>query len=194
MWDANGDKAAGTWAEVFGDSVHADEVFMAWHYARYVQSIVTQGKHAYEIPMYVNTWLSARGATPGEFPSGGPEPWVVDVWKAAAPAIDIYSPDLYSTSFVDWCLRYHRNGNPLYMPETRGGAPGAANVFYALGEEAGLGFSPFAIDATYDDNAPLVASYSVIGKLAPLILEHQAKAEIFTVLFWIRITRRWSSR
>ena len=29
LWDANGDKTTGAWAEVFGDTVRADEIFMA---------------------------------------------------------------------------------------------------------------------------------------------------------------------
>ena len=39
LWDANGDKTSGTWAEVFGDTARADEIFMAWHYARYIQAV-----------------------------------------------------------------------------------------------------------------------------------------------------------
>lgn len=178
LWDTNGNKTSGTWPEVFGDSIRADEIFMAWHYARYVHAVTAAGKSAYDIPMYVNTWLTERGGTPGEYPSGGPEPWVVDVWKAAGSAIDIYSPDLYSTYFVDWCTRYHRNGNPLYMPETRGGAAGAANVFYAVGEDAALGFSPFAIDMTPEPEGPLAASYRALAQLAPVILDHQTKGEV----------------
>jgi hypothetical protein len=38
LWDANGDKTTGTWAEVFGDGERADEIFMAWHYARFIQA------------------------------------------------------------------------------------------------------------------------------------------------------------
>ena len=30
-----GDKTSGTWAQVFGDTTRADEIFMAWNYARY---------------------------------------------------------------------------------------------------------------------------------------------------------------
>jgi len=140
IWDANGDKTSGTWAEVFGDTVRADEIFMAWHYARFIQKVAAGGKAAYDIPMYANTWLAGDDGTPGGYPSGCPEPWVVDVWRAAGTALDLYAPDLYDPNFILWSRRYHRAGNPLYMPETRGGEAGAANVFYALGEEAGVGF------------------------------------------------------
>ncbi|MGD0911983.1 MAG: DUF5597 domain-containing protein [Terracidiphilus sp.] len=178
LWDANGDKTAGTWAEVFGDTPRADEIFMAWLYARYIQAVGARGKAEYNIPMYVNTWLANDLATPGDYPSGCPEPWVVDIWRAAGTAIDIYSPDLYAPNFVEWCRRYHRDGNPLYMPETRGEAAGAGDVFYALGEEAGLGFSPFAIESEAIETDPLKESYATIAKLAPMILAHQQSGDI----------------
>jgi hypothetical protein len=178
LWDAHGAKAAGTWTEVFGDGERADEVFMAWQYARYIQAVAARGKAEYDIPMYVNTWLAGDDTPPGEYPSGGPEPRVQDAWRAAGSALDIYSPDLYGTNFVEWCRRYHRNGNPLYMPETRGGAAGAANVFYALGEDAGIGFSPFAIESEANDTDPLGESYKAIAAVAPLLLEHQSAGDV----------------
>lgn len=178
LWDANGDKTSGTWAEVFGDTARADEIFMAWHYARYIQAVGASGKTEYNIPMYVNTWLNDYDAKPGGYPSGCPEPWVVDIWRAAGSAIDIYAPDLYATDFEEWCRLYHRDGNPLYMPEARGEAVGAANVFYALGEEAGLGFSPFGIESEASDKDPLGESYATLAKIAPLILAHQQTGDI----------------
>jgi hypothetical protein len=128
--------------------------------------------------MYVNTWLAGDDSTPGNYPSGCPEPWVVDVWRAAGTALDFYSPDLYDPNFMLWSRRYRRAGNPLYMPETRGGAAGAANVFYALGEEAGMGFSPFGIDGELDPKGALAESYRAIESLAPILLEHQAAGDL----------------
>jgi len=194
LWELNGAKTAGTWAEVFGDTARADEIFMAWHYARFIQAVTARGKAAYNIPMYVNTWLAGDDSTPGDYPSGCPEPWVVDVWKAAGTAIDFYAPDLYADNFTEWSRRYHRDGNPLFMPEARGGATGAANVFYALGEEAGIGFSPFAIEDEIDEKpgsgtgpgtnsgvspgASLAASYAALARIAPQLLEAQAAGSV----------------
>ena len=178
LWDANGNRIAGTWAEVFGDTERADEIFMAWHYAHFIQAVAKAGKAEYDIPMYVNTWLAGDKTPPGEFPSGCPEPWVVDVWRAAGSSLDFYAPDLYDPRFEVWSRRYHRDGNPLYMPETRGGAAGAANVYYALGEEAGMGFSPFAIESEANDKDPLGESYNVLASIAPLLLEHQAAGDV----------------
>lgn len=178
LWDANGNKTSGTWTQVFGDTERADEVFMAWNYASYIQAVAAAGKAEYDIPMYVNTWLEGETTPPGQYPSGGPEPRVYDVWKAAGSSLDIYAPDLYAADFVAWCRRYHREGNPLFMPETRGREAGAANVFYALGEEAGIGFSPFAIESEASDTDPLAASYHLIAQIETLLLEHQSAGDV----------------
>jgi len=178
LWDANGDKMVGAWAEVFGDSARADEIFMAWNYARFVHGVTARGKAVYNIPMYVNTWLMGDNTPPGDYPSGGPEPRVMDIWKAAGSALDFYAPDLYASNFTDWCRRYHRDGNPLFMPEAQGRSTAAANVFYALGEEAGFGFSPFAIEDEADPKGDLAASYRLLATLEPLIVAHQTDGTV----------------
>jgi hypothetical protein len=178
LWQQQGEKTSGTWTELFGSSPRTDEIFMAWNYARYIQFITSKAKEAYNLPMYVNAWLADEGAVPGSYPSGGPLPRVVDIWKAAGTAIDIYAPDLYAPNFSHWSSRYHRDGNPLFMPETRGGVAGAANVFYAVGEHAAIAFSPFAIDGFEEGTTELGASYSVIGSIAPILFEQQPKGNV----------------
>jgi len=178
LWLKQGEKTSGTWTQVFGDTVRADEIFMAWNYARYVQSVTSKGKAAYNLPMYVNTWLAGEDTAPGDYPSGGPQPRVIDVWKAAGTAIDIYSPDLYASNFSYWANRYHRDDNPLVIPETRGGAAGAANVFYAVGEHAAIGFSPFAIDSFSEGTTDLGASYAAIASITPILFDEQTKGNV----------------
>ena len=178
LWLQHGEKTSGTWAQVFGDTSRADEIFMAWNYARFVQFVTAKGKAAYNLPMYVNTWLGGESNFPGDYPSGGPEPRVIDVWKAAGTAIDIYAPDLYAPNFSWWSTRYHREDNPLFIPETRGGTAGAANVFYAVGEHAAICFAPFAIDAFSDVTADLGASYTAIASITPILFEQQAKGSV----------------
>jgi len=182
LWEANGAKTSGAWAEIFGATSRADEIFMAWNYARFVHAVAAKGKAAYNLPMYVNTWLAGDTTPPGDYPSGGPQPRVIDIWRAAAPAsgtgLDFYAPDLYASNFAEWCQRYHRDGNPLYMPETNGGPTGAANIFYAVGEQASMGFSPFAIETQREDKGELTASYKAIESIAPQILAHQADGDI----------------
>jgi len=158
---------------------------MAWQYALYVHTVAARGRQAYNIPMYVNTWLGGEDATPGEYPSGGPQPRVVDIWKAAGASLnlgpgkslDFYAPDLYAPDFMDWCRRYHRDGNTLFIPETRSGEAGEANVFYAIGEQAAIGFSPFAIDSAPDPQNDLGLSYKAIAAVAPLLLQAQTSGD-----------------
>lgn len=173
IWDAAGDKTSGTWSQVFGSGDDADEVFMAWNYGRYVNQVAAAGKAQYPIPMYANTWLRGPNVPPGKFPSGGPEPEVIDVWRAAGHAIDIYAPDIYARNFEDWCNWFNQEGNPLFMAETTGGARGQANVFYAVGKHNAISFSPFGIDSWRDKENLLGKSYSVLMQMAPLILQHE---------------------
>jgi len=132
-----------TWSEVFGDA--ADEVFMAWNYAVYVEAIVHSGKSEYALPMYVNAQLPAPQERAGEYPSGGPHPYYLEVWRAAAPSIDFYSPDIYWPNFEYWVQRYEVPGNPIFIPEARMES-GPYNALYAYGQARAFGFSPFAID------------------------------------------------
>jgi hypothetical protein len=177
-WDAAGGKTSGSWEQVFGSTPKCDEIFMAWNYGRYVNQVAAAGKREYPLPMYVNTWLARAHAPPGEYPSGGPQPRVVDVWKAAGNAIDIYTPDIYQPNFTDWCDWYHRAGNPLFIPEASGGATAQANVFYAMGQHDAIGFSPFGIDSWTDHDNDLGKSYRLLAELAPTILRHQGMGQM----------------
>jgi beta-galactosidase GanA len=173
LWQANGSRASGTWQQVFGNTYRTDEIFMAFQYGRYVNHVAAAGKAEYPLPMYVNTWLAGPIAGPGDYPSGGPQPRVVDIWKAAGSAIDIYSPDIYRPNFADWCDWYHRAGNPLFIPETSAGSVAEGNAFYAFGHGA-IGFSPFGIDSWSASDDRLRDAYRVLAQLTPLITTHQS--------------------
>jgi len=71
LWEAHGTRDAGTWSEVFGDSVEAQEVFQAWHYAVFANGLAAAGKAQYALPMFVNVALNRPGKKPGEYPSAG---------------------------------------------------------------------------------------------------------------------------
>lgn len=173
-----GSHAPGTWEQVFGAGAATDEKFMAWNYASYVDKVAAAGKAEYALPMYANTWLSNQDGKPGDWPSGGPEPHVMDIWRAAAPHLDILSPDIYQPNFAEWCGRYVHGGNPLFIPEMRASEDGARDVFYAIGAHDAIGTSPFAVDSIPNpENSPLSKSYAILSQIAPLILEHQGKQE-----------------
>jgi beta-galactosidase GanA len=133
-----------TWSEVFADA--ADEAFMAWSYATYIEAVAHAGKIEYALPMYVNAQLPAPHERAGEYPSGGPHPYYLEVWRAAARSIDFYSPDIYWPNFEYWIQRYEVPGNPIFVPEARlESSP--FNALYAYGQTRALGFNPFAIDS-----------------------------------------------
>jgi beta-galactosidase GanA len=83
-WKKNGSKPDGTWAQVFGDDEWGQEVFTAWHYARFTEGLLKAGKARYDIPMYVNVALNRTGRKPGEYPSGGPLPHLMEGRSAVA--------------------------------------------------------------------------------------------------------------
>ena len=116
VWSTTGYKESGTWTEVFGTGVKADEVFMAWNYAQYLDRVAKAGKAKYPIPMFVNAWIvQPQDKVPGDYPSGGPQAHNHDIWRAGAPNIDILAPDIYLSNFGQICEMYSRSGNPRVL-------------------------------------------------------------------------------
>jgi len=199
VWDAAGSKTSGTWAEVFGAGSKGEEIFMAWNYARYLNAVAEAGKKEYALPMYVNAWIvQPEDKGPGDYPSGGPQSHLHDIWRAGAPLLDLLCPDIYLPDFTGIATSYSRSGNTLFVPESAAGTPGAANAFYAIGQLRAIGYSPFGIDnvarlvgvgpdgpqpagpqpAPDVEAQPFSVAYKTLAQLAPLILEHQSKGTI----------------
>ena len=179
-WQKNGTRSAGNWAEVFGDDEWGAEVFTAWHYARFTEALVKAGKAKYALPMFVNAALNRTGRKPGEYPSGGPLPHLLDVWKAGAPSLDFLAPDIYFPNFAQLASRFNRDDNVLFIPEANNAtnSQGPANAFYSFGELDSMGFSPFSIESLGDAPNALSKSYAVLRQISPLILEHRGKARM----------------
>jgi len=184
-------KKCGTWTEVFGSA--APEVFSAYAVADYIGYIGARGKQVYPLPLLVNAWtVQCPGEPAGRFPSGGPVDRVHDIWRCAAPSIDILAPDLYLENFKDECRAYTRlAGNPLFIPELRRDKWAVASVFYAIGEHRAMCVSPFGIDSLVgqgdtaipsdvsvqevvrtmkqSDAASLSLAYAILANLQPLL-------------------------
>lgn len=166
-----------TWSEAFGDA--AAEVFMAWHYATYIEAVARAGKAEYDIPLYANAQLPAPFERPGEYPSGGPHPYYLDVWRAAAPSLDFYAPDIYWPNFEYWVQRFQVPGNALFVPEARL-EPAPFNALYACGQGRAFGFSPFAVEnlplPTKENAASpqLAQVYELLDSVRDLLLPAQA--------------------
>ena len=80
------------------------------------------------------------------------------------------SPDLYLQYFDEVCERYTRNGNALFIPETRASA---ANALLAFGKYGAIGYSPFGIERGVGADTDLSATYRLIAQMAPVIAAHQ---------------------
>ena len=152
-------KPPGTWSAVF--EAQADRAFNTWYTARFVDEIAAAGKAVKPLPIYVNAALAGPSNVPDPdgVASGGPQQDVLDIWKAAAPAIDAAAPDIYDRASGNVALylkAYARPDNPLLVPEI-GNARDFARYFYeALGHGA-IGFAPFGMDDTGFFNYPLGA-------------------------------------
>lgn len=198
VWQKNGSKTSGSWEEIFGKSefrpdpkdwqfysYYTEELFSAWNYARYIQQVVAAGKREYDLPMYVNAWLKQPFSYwPGRYPSGGPLPQVIDIWRAAAPSIDFIAPDIYTDEFAWVCQEYTRSGNPLFIPETQRGDIAAMRAFYAFGEFDAACFAPFGIDRELPEGTddPLDEAYKVLGNMSSIILRNQGRGTMRGIL------------
>jgi hypothetical protein len=182
-WQRAGFQTSGSWEAVFGPGPETEDLFMAWHYARYIGKVAEAGKSEYALPMFTNAALIRPDYAPGQYNSGGPLPHSMEIWRAGGPQLDFLAPDIYF-EFKKWCEKYDRPGNPLFIPEAQGGALGAANVFYAVGQHKAIGFAPFAIEdpGSAEGNRELARSYDLLSQLGPLILENQAKGRVAGVL------------
>lgn len=183
VWEKNGAKTEGTWPEVFGTDNLGNEIFMAWHLAHYIGKVIQAGKAEYNIPMFVNAAIGRQTLKASTYPSGGPLPFLLDIWRAAAPELDMISPDIYYGDFDYICQEYKSLGNPLYIPETSG-SKGDFNSIKAFCNHGALGFSPFGIETYYgapgsDDFAHM---YATLNQLSPLILAKEPGKEMIAIV------------
>lgn len=182
-WVSNGSKTKGNWAELFGENNYdAQNFFLTWHYASYIEDISRQGRAVYNLPMYANAWLvQYPGEQPGKYPNGGPVSRVIDIYKAAAPSIDFCAPDIYLPNFREVCSMYHRpvKNNPLFIPECERSNPGKA--WYALAEHDALGFAPFGVESLVSD-AAYSESFGVLKEILPMIERYQGTGKMRGIL------------
>ena len=180
-WEEHGAKAGANWPETFGSGMATDELFTAWTEGRFTGEVAARGKAVYPLPTFVNAALVRPGKMPGQYPSGGPLPHLFDIWRAAAPDIELLSPDLYFPNFVEWASQYARPDNALFIPETGrvNAAEMSANALYAYGQLNAMGFSVYAPEFLKpEEQQTLGDAYAVIGQLTPLIIENQGTGKM----------------
>jgi len=172
VWEDNGLKESGTWLDVFGDNVYAREFLLARQYAYFIDKVAKSGREEIDLPTFVNAWIVQNdNELPGDYPNGGPVSRVMDIYKATAPNIDFMSPDIYLADFKGIIGDYHREDNPIFVPES---TVDAGRAFYLVAEHDGLGFAPFGIDSSLGNKA-FGEAYGVLKELEPIILDAQPK-------------------
>ena len=182
VWNNSNFRSEGTWKEIFG--AEANQIFMSWNTAGFIDKVAAAGKAEYPLPMYANAWLPDNDQTrPGEFPSGGPVAKMIPLWQAAASHIDLLAPDIYRSDFANVCNMFQRMGNPLFIPEASPNPISSANVFYAIGQSA-ICFYPFGIDNMkwFPADDALGRSYQLLSRLMPYLLKYQGTGKMFGLL------------
>lgn len=197
------DLSGSSWEEVFGEN--APELFMAWGYARAVETIARAGKAVYDLPMYVNAWLEQHPWRPGTYPCGGPVMKVKKMWKHCAPSLFTMGPDIYVSYAADVLDAYTAEDNPLFVPEIRKDAGAVGYLLYAFGKNNAIGVSPFGIEDINTDPSKLKmpplpvlmalnidpdamsgsgsgpylsAVYDLIGQMKPLYLQYRGTSHL----------------
>ncbi|KAL1887482.1 hypothetical protein Sste5346_010181 [Sporothrix stenoceras] len=185
----------GSWEAVFGASVYTDEIFMSYYYALYVEHVAAAGKKVYDIPLFTNAWLpkpgtsagsniAAGGNLPGDYPSGGPVSTVLDIWQKFAPTLDFFSPDIYTSDYLQICNTYTHRGQALFIPEQRRDEYGARRAWAAIGTYRALGVSPFGIDTLKAKDCAYTKHYHLLASVSQIILKAYMKPEsIFGFFF-----------
>ena len=179
--------AKGSWRAVYGD--YADEYFHAWAIASYIDVVAKAGRAAYDLPMYVNNALRDPIGPPApwksDFAAGGPTHDVIDIYKAAAPSIDIVGPDIYhpeSAKVSAHLQLFQRSDNALFVPELGNAEAYARYIFQILGRGS-IGVAPFGIDYFDYANFPLGAKRSDRSMVEPF-------ARVFKV--FAPMQRQWA--
>ncbi|KAI6780229.1 uncharacterized protein J7T54_003008 [Emericellopsis cladophorae] len=130
-----------TWQQVFGKGNATDGLFMAHSYASYIGKVAQAGKEGFPLPFFTNVWLSTddeslldirdiadgigmkivacSGHKPGIYPSGGPCPHTLDVWKCCVPGLHLIAPNVYLQKYEWACKQYRYDNQPLLIPERR---------------------------------------------------------------------------
>lgn len=153
-------KKPGSWAAVYGRD--AELFFHSWYVASYIDAVAAAGKAVKPLPMYANAALTGSPfgwQDPNTYASGGPAHTVIDVYKAAAPHLDLVGPDIYNPdhkAYLGFLDAYTRADNPLFVPET-GNARGYARYFFPTIGRGAIGWSMFGMDASGYYNFPLGA-------------------------------------
>ncbi len=190
-WCQNGKKVDGNWKDTF--AFHAEEVFSAYYFSKYIDTVANAGKEIYPLPMYVNVWvMETLNRIPGiDYPSGGATSLVLDLWKYFAPHIDCICPDIYFEDYDTYdliCSIYRRKDNVLYIPESRASERNSLHLFKMIEKYNLSGIHCFAIDSTIDRNGQVKKesedfrhAIAILSSMKPLLEKYIGTGKIYAV-------------
>ncbi|GIK00964.1 hypothetical protein Aspvir_004994 [Aspergillus viridinutans] len=152
----------GSWAEVFGKGPHTNKLFMAYHYALYVNQVAAAGRAEYRFRYSDNDFpvIVGGGGMPGDYPSGGCTPNVLDIWQRFAPSVDFFTPDIYLNDYTSCCSKYRHRGQPFWT---------------AVGSYQAIGVAPFALDTLEPESNPYIKHYALLESVSQIVLEAQQR-------------------
>lgn len=182
-----------SWYDRFGR--YANEAFSSWYFGRAVERIASAGKAIYPgLPLYMNTMQGeVRQEIAGQsYSSGSPVARVLDIWKKAAPSIELFAPDLYCqplSAYRRACRLYGRENNPLFIPETgTGGEAFAVNLIHAAGDYGAIGICGFGAERTLGPDGELTdaarkvaITMRILESMVPLLLKYGGTDKLFAV-------------
>ena len=185
--------AGTTWRSRFGR--HAHETFMAWAHARFVEEMAIAGKAAYDLPLMINVMLGEQGFEEAGicYNSGAAVGRMLDVYKAAAPHVDLICPDMYVSDRERYrrvCGRYARQDNPLFIPESpTGGAANAMHMVEAFADYGCIGMACFGAGRTTDAEGNLLPEFEdvalsmrTIANVAPLLIKYRGTGRVHALV------------
>lgn len=192
-----------SWEGIFGEGKRTDELFMAYHYALYLEKVASAGKAAYPLPMYTNVWMNyagddgendfplvvGGGGMPGDYPSGGGVANVLDIWQMFAPSLDFIAPDIYLNNYTSSCGHYRHRDQPLFIPEQRRDEYGARRIWAAYGSFQALAASPFGIDTLEPAENPYKRHYELLAKVSTHVLAAQRNRGSMVGFFFDELTQ-----
>ena len=80
--------ASGSWQKQWGED--AEEAFSTTSIASYIDHLTQAAKSVYDIPYYLNVAIPLEaGAVPGKYFSGGAVPWMLELFRANAPTLEL---------------------------------------------------------------------------------------------------------
>jgi len=106
----------------------------------------------------------------------------LDVWRVAAPSIDMIAPDIYIPDAISVIETYRRPGNSVFVPEIRQDRNAAFEAMYAFGEQDILGISSFGIDDMTPEQAPIRPAYAALSKVKDAILKYRGTGKMIGLL------------